>query len=128
MSLEAEFKLRAECAAQAEKALAQEKREDPEMAGDAITGSRNHYNKHLNKCFVEITSSREEMAVRNVQRIIDAYEHRLIFACYQGHSDAGTLRRWCFDYRLGNGQGLLQTHSDITPAEADRLIADYMNK
>lgn len=102
-----EFKMRSECAAQAEKVIA-EPRWRQLGGGMWVKTSTNHYNRELNRCFVHVHMLEASIAT---DVIVDAYEDTSLVYCSRvsGQRSCNAL----------GGEAL-------KPDEADRRIKDYM--
>jgi hypothetical protein len=105
-----EFKLRSECAAQAEKVIA-ESRWRPLGGGMWVKTARNHYNQELNRCFV-LVHTMEASITMDV--IVDAYEDSILVNC----SRTSSGERSC---------NALNSPT-LNPDEADRRIKNYMEQ
>ena len=108
MSRMEEFKLRSDCATQAEKVMA-EPRWKPMGGGLWVKTGQNHYNQELNRCFVHVHTLEASITM---DIIVDAYEDSMLVVC----SNIPGGQRSC------NGPNT----STLVPDEADKRIKAYM--
>jgi hypothetical protein len=108
MSRMDEFKLRSECAAQAEK-VAAESRWKPLGGAFLMKSVQNHYNRELNRCFVHVHTMEASLTM---DVIVDAYEDSILVNCS----------------RISSGQRSCNAPNTQTlnPEEADKRIKNYM--
>jgi hypothetical protein len=123
ISREQDFRLRAECAAQAEKVVDQTAHEiESENRRDhdddvAIVSSQNHYNEKLNRCFVLIYTVHRKTLGQTTQ-ILDAFEHRVVVDCRGGLKS----KTGCTDRENLIPGPLQEWPPEIPPGEAGRRI------
>ena len=108
MSRMDEFKLRSECAAQAEKVVA-ESRWRQLGGGLWVKTAWNHYNQELNRCFVHVHTVEASITM---DVIVDAYEDLVLVNC----TTISSGQRSC------NAPNV----STLAPDEADKRIKNYM--
>ena len=103
-----EFKLRSECATQAEKVMS-ETRWRQLGGGIWVKTGTNHYNQELNRCFVHVHTVEASVTM---DVIVDAYEDSVLVICTETPSG----QKSC------NGPNT----TTLNPQEADRRIKGYM--
>ncbi len=106
------------CFNQAQKIFAQYKKDNE--GGLIQSNSSNHYNKKMQKCFVEI-SSISNSGVSN-SYIADAFENKILIGCLSGGSIKGEL---CSIPAVSSSTGEYQKIDNI---EAKTIISNYMTK
>jgi len=109
MSRMDEFRLRSECAAQAEKVVA-ESRWKQIGAGVWVKTAQNHYNQELNRCFVHIHTMEASIGM---DVVVEAYEDSILVNCTETPLGG---KRSCS----------VPDTPKLNPEEADRRIKDYM--
>jgi len=128
ISREQEFRLRAECDAQAEKVIDQTEheleRDNRRLHDDiAILSSQNHYNEILNRCFVLINSVDRQTLGRTTQ-VLDAFERRIVVDCRGGLPSVTN----CVDRESVIPGLTMNIPPEITPQEAGRRIAAMLQQ
>jgi hypothetical protein len=128
ISREQDFRLRAECAAQAEKVVDQTahdiESENRRLHDDvAIMSSQNHYNEKLNRCFVLIYTADRKTNGQATQ-ILDAFEHRVVVDCRGGLKS----KTGCTDRENLIPGPLQEWPPEIPPGEAGRRLAALLQE
>jgi hypothetical protein len=107
----------ATCAAQAETVLRDEKAHSED---NALT-QRNHYNKSLSKCLVEISDMETtDGQFLSTYYVEDAYEQKVLISCAQ----TGSTPEFCFIPTVSSPTNQV---IHLTAEEGDARIRDYLN-
>jgi len=129
MSREVEFRLRAECAAQAEMVVTQTERESSATGTSKVTivDSQSHYNMALNRCILLVTKLEGES--QWTTEVFDAFEHSRLLACTGPyHRETASEKKRCIGeatYTTPTWLTLL-TPPEVPVSEAESRITAYL--
>jgi len=106
-----EFRLRAECAARADKIRALPRFAEGGTFDRIATEAVAHYNVSMNRCFVYFDFLDTRPGPSRSEMLVDAYENSVLLACFE---------------KAAHTMSCSSNGVDVKSDEAERRIKDYM--